>query len=86
LFPIACESLARLNDVGYVSAGPEPSDDPVAVTDWRGARLEPAIRAISSTNPEFGIVLVRPSNCRQPALPDPLAILGMNNFVEPGEA
>ncbi len=37
--------LARLDDVGYVGTGAEPSDDPAVVANRRGARLEPAILA-----------------------------------------
>src|SRR5882672_8506642 len=84
--PTTRQRLARVDDVGYVGAGAEPSDDPAAVADCRGARLEPTILAVGSTNPELRVVLVLPFYCLHPALPDPLAILGMNDFVEPGEA
>ena len=54
------QGLARLDDVGYVGASAEPSDDPASVADRRGARLEPAILAVGSTNPELRVVLVLP--------------------------
>ena len=33
LLAAACQSLARLDNVGYVSAGAKPSDDPITVAD-----------------------------------------------------
>src|SRR6267142_4702779 len=49
--PTTRQRLARVDDVGYVGASAEPSDDSGSVTNRRGARLEPAILAVGSTYP-----------------------------------
>src|SRR6266481_3616635 len=58
--PTTRQGDASLDDVGYVGAGAEPSDDPAAVADCRGARLEPTILAVGSTYPELRVVLILP--------------------------
>src|ERR1700730_12394375 len=85
VLPTTRQGLARLDDVGYVGAGAEPSDDPAVIANRRGARLEPAILAVSSTNPELRVVLVLPFYRPNPALPAPLSILALDDLVEPGE-
>ena len=58
LLPATRQGLARLDDVGYVSAGAEPCDYPASVADWRTARLEPAYSPSARRNPELRVVRV----------------------------
>src|SRR5947209_832807 len=85
LLPAALQGLPRLDDVGDVSAGAEPSDGTAVVPNRGGARLEPPVLAVRATDPKLQIVIVPAMHRRQPALPNALPILRMDDLVEPGE-
>ena len=85
LLAAAPQRLARLDDIGNIRAGAEPSDGPALVPNRGRACLEPSILAVGATDPKLQIVVVPASNRRHPALPNALPILWMDDLVEPSE-
>ena len=85
LLPAALQGLPRLDNVGDISAGAEPSDGPAFVPNRGRARFEPPILAVDTPDPKLQIVIVPAFNRRHPALPNALPILRMDDPVEPGE-
>src|SRR5438067_677476 len=75
LLAAARQGPARLDDVRDVGAGAEPSDSSAIIANRRGARLEPAILAVGTTDAQFQIIVIPASHRRHPAFPNPLPIL-----------